>query len=532
MHLLQQLPVEILSRIISLIPKAAQGGPHGPPSCLTSKEEKRDLFNLCLVSRQLRDVAQPFLFRYLDISHSDDAEFLTKRDKRIETHLQTLIRFTKALYLSPDLGQHVRFISVETEIRPRMRDITALGPDIHTVLERAVSDLPLNNEEKKGWKNALKKCDISILLALVVHKAPNLRVVRLPIGHHILERFILLRKSDPSVLASLEQFHITLDDPDYSGYNIAKYDPLFRLPSLREINFDEGNLYGKNCPSTWKPGTLNTEELGFTHCHCDISGIKKLVNACKKVTAFTFQTFAVHADSFAERGPGPHEPNAGDIHAALLPHKETLGLLQLDFWREADLVGTVEGYHQFCTSRVKLPSLRDFPVLTTVEIQHALLPEHPQFSPGLERLHITDCNSSIRNMVANIANDCKNGRYPHFVYFRVSAFDITRPIKLPGQRIPQGQTPEQCFRSLAALFEGTSVDFQIVPYNRDLMLENYSDSEGDDFPFPPPFMDANGPDIPAMMAMMQQAMQNPALAAALFAPGGDSDNSWETDDED
>jgi hypothetical protein len=480
------------------------------------------------------------MFRYLEVSDHEDSY---PENGLVQTHIQLLMRFAIALCLNTELGTHVRYVEIDSFAKPGPRDTSVLGLDFHRVLGAALDELPLQTEERQSWRYALRQCDLSIPMALIAMKAPNLRVVRFNHGHGILERLSTLRESCPSLLSRLEQLHITLSDHSYTGYDIPKYTPLLTLPSLREFSFEDANLYGKDCPSTWKPGTLKTQEIDFAHCHCDASGVEKLVKACKKVTGFTFQTLASHDDSYNGRGRGPHEPNAAEIHAALLPHKETLSFLQLDFWRKATLLVSIEGYQRFCSSRVKLPSLRDFPVLEFVEIQHALLPEAPQFSPALKRLHITDCNSSIRDMVANLAADCKSGRYPNFTHFRVSSLDITRPIKLPGQLIPQGQTPEQCFRSLRAVFEGTSVDFQILPHSVGMMddgdvytSEDNSDSEYDhdgdlEDDFPHPFDGGNGPDIPALMMMMQQAMQNPALAASLLAHDGGSDHSWETEDE-
>ncbi|KAJ0416992.1 hypothetical protein BJY00DRAFT_316404 [Aspergillus carlsbadensis] len=488
MDYLQRLPTELLSRIVSLIPAGAWGGGDEPPTDLASSEERRALYNLSLVSRQLRDVAQPFMVRYLEVSDHKDPY---PDGGLVQNHIQLLMRFAIALCLNPELGKHVRIVEIDSFAKPGPRNTTALGPDFHTVLGAALDELPLPDQEGRAG-------------------------VRLTHGHGILERLSRLREPCPSILSRLEQLHITLSDHTETGYSIPKYTPLLTLPRLREFSFEDADLYGKSCPDAWKPGTLETQEISLSHCHCDASGVKKLIKACKKLTGFTFQTLSSHDDSFNARGRGPHEPNAAGIHAALLPHKETLEFLQLDL-------------------RVKLPSLRDFPLLEFVEIQHALLPEHPQFSPALKRLLITDCNSSIRNMVGNIAADCKNGLYPKFEGFRVSALDITRPIKLPGQRIPQGQTPEQCFRSLGAVFEGTSVNFQIIPHALDMMDDgaiSISDDDSEDdhdgdleAPFPNPFINAGDPDIPATMMMMQQAMNNPALAARLLALGGVSDDS-------
>jgi hypothetical protein len=117
-----------------------------------------------------------------------------------------------------------------------------------------------------------------------------------------------------------------------------------------------------------------------------------------------------------------------------------------------------------------------------------LLPEHPKFPPALKSLHITDANFSMRNMIANIAKDCKRGRYPSFESFRVTAFDKTRLILLSGQGISEYDTVESCFRCMRAAFEGTSVDFRVSHYEPDMIdpyLNDYWESDSDDDgPFP------------------------------------------------
>lgn len=57
------------------------------------------LCNVCLVSRQFREVAQPLLFREL-------------YDDGMAGDLTPSIPFTKAIYRRPDLGKHVHQITI------------------------------------------------------------------------------------------------------------------------------------------------------------------------------------------------------------------------------------------------------------------------------------------------------------------------------------------------------------------------------------------------------------------------------------
>lgn len=127
--------------------------------------------------------------------------------------------------------------------------------------------------------------------------------------------------------------------------------------------------------------------------------------------------------------------------------------------------------------------------------------------------------------------------------------DVTLPIKLPGQRVPQGKTPYECFLELQGFFKGTKVDFQICPYEmpdfdeEDSDVEDgFDDLDDDDgyiaggFPGsgrgPVPGLD----EMPGLFDMiMQRALQDPDFAhlrpRAEGATGHVSDHSWETDEE-
>jgi hypothetical protein len=149
-------------------------------------------------------------------------------------------------------------------------------------------------------------------------------------------------------------------------------------------------------------------------------------------------------------------------------------------------------------------------------------------------------------LTQNIAADCKNGLYPKLTHIKVFAIDITQPIKLPGQRIPEGKTPEQCFLALKDMFKGTNVNFRILPYELpdfddydDLDLEYDEDLGFEEDYLEPGFEEhqpgtgpGSGPIPPRLLdLLMQRAMMDPEFAHLRPDEGSDGD-SWETDDDD
>jgi hypothetical protein len=464
------------------------------------RDPNEDLSKVCRVSRKFRDIAQPLLFR-----HFEDDDLLGGLTKTIA--------FTKALYLRPDLGKFVQDVSI-VPIPLGPQDSEPITKEEITIFEAAIKDLQLGDQESI-WITAMKSSELSVLSALLVNKTPNLRQLHLPGGQFLPKTFTPLFGRDPSFLCNLERFWIECED-EFEGYNIADYERFLTFPKLTFLTFERGDLTGARFPSTWTEGSLSTEEVAFHLCHIDADAIQKFARACKTLKSFIYQNFTLNSEE--ARGPSPGAPaefNATQIQEALLLHKDTLENFHLEFSRDPWDIENVQGY---LDTRVKIGSFGDFRALETIIIPHALLPQHPQFPHSLKKLQITDCNSSIRNMVQNIAKDCKNGLYPRFTDCRVLAIDITAPIKLPGQRVPPGKTPEQCFRGLQELFNQTTVDFQISPYKMpdldefdDLGLDE--DDDDSEFQLPPRLGGSNGPMPQALLDMfMQRAMQDPDFA--------------------
>ncbi|KAJ5192497.1 hypothetical protein N7449_008639 [Penicillium cf. viridicatum] len=485
------------------------------------------LRNVCLVSRQFREVAQPLLFREL-------------YDDGMAGDLTPSIPFTKTIYRRPDLGKHVyQIIILPLSFHPGGPD--SLAAEDSEFFKGIIKDLQLADEEET-WISAMNKCDISIFVALLANKAPNIRGLHLPVRKFSIQPFIQLFHRNPEFLSNLESVWIESDD-ELSGFDIASYEKFLTLPKVTLSTFEYGDLFDTSFPSTWLPGTLETQELAFHHCHIDAGALKKLMQACKKLKTFTYNNFSLDPnDRRIMRAGTVPEFNAKEAHEAALLHKDTLELFHLEYAMELPDVDDIE---QLVSSHVKVGSFRDFSVLETILIPHASLPPHPQFPSSLETLHITDCNSSIRELTGNIATDCKNGLYPKLTNVKVFAIDITQPIKLPGQRVPEGKTPEQCFLALKEMFKGTNVNFQILPYELPDFddygdLDDYDEDLGyeEDFIEPgfeefPPGADPDMGSIPPRILdlLMQRAMMDPEFAH-LRADEDSDDDSWETEDSD
>ncbi|KAL2864386.1 F-box protein [Aspergillus lucknowensis] len=549
---LQALPTELLDRIFSLVAKiggSLDGGTFAG---------KDDLARLCLVCRQFRHVAQPLLFRYFD-------------GEDLEANITALMCFTRAICRRPQLGEYVRFLSVDDRSDTGRTQLPEIGPDERAALEDTIRTLRLHDPDVDGerrevyppeedWFAWLEQGDLAIVLPMLLLKTPKLRKLRLPHETFLQGNISILLGGANNFLSDLDEIWVTCDDRSEVGYDIGSYCTAVNRDKMKGPTFEYGDLRGNQWPVAWAPGTLAVDELSFTQCYIDAEGVRKLVGACKKLKSFIYQNFTLNEEESRHgwESPTGREPefNPIDLHAVLTPHKETLEHIHLDYDRQPWIHETPEAYQEYCDRQAKMPSLRDFAALESLIIQHSLLPEHPQFPTSIQKLRINDCDSSIRDMVANIATDAKNGHYPHLTEIKVLTVDVTKPIKLRGQRIPPGMTPKDGFFSLRALFEGTKVDFQILPHEADVYAplppygnphrgredDNESDEYDDDFDglygydgyldiddpygYDIPLSDLLGPFGPAL----RRAMQGPMLED-IEDDEDDDDRSWVTEDE-
>ncbi|GKZ22329.1 hypothetical protein AbraIFM66951_007962 [Aspergillus brasiliensis] len=429
-------------------------------------EEMIDLYNLCLVCRLFRELAQPLLYETVDLSG-------------FPGDLWNLISITRTVLRRPSLGVHIRSLSVLPDHDHHIfgRSPPPLTADDRKLFTSAIRGLRLAKEHERDWLRIFKQdFDYSQMIVLLVKNAPNLRMLTVAGGYFAMEPLRQVWQRHPAVLSKLEDLWLEGDEL-LKGYPFLFYEEMISRLQLRSIKIEEAHLTDDPDPLCWAPQSLTISRIGLHLCHIDAPSLTKLLRACRTVTHFDYDNFT--ADP-AER---PHnlrpvrEATAPELCAALLPHKDTLEYVSMTFNREPQERENIEAY---VARQAKIGSLRDFPVLRRLTIQQAFLPPEPQFPPTLEELTIEDCNVSVRELAQYLATEHRQGRLPALKTVKMLAVDVTDPIKLPGQEIPFGQTPEQCFRSIRDLFKDTSVDFDICPH--DLCPQNVADeSDLDDY---------------------------------------------------
>ncbi|KAB8279601.1 hypothetical protein BDV30DRAFT_232743 [Aspergillus minisclerotigenes] len=463
---LQDLPIELLSHCLSFIKS------RNLTRILSVKSLNRDgmlsitpqirynLMNVSLVSRKFRDLAQPLLFR--DFEENGD--------------LDRLIRFLRAVIVRPQLGKYVHVVTMN----PKGRGSTeAFGEDLpkqdSDLFTDTAQELGLGDEEE-AWLRGINEVDASSLLALLLTKTPNLRLLYFPGNTFSVGLLDTLVARDPSFLSNLEELHVT-SDKERPNYCIAALDNTLTLSRLKIVVSQLGVLMTNDILSSWAPNTLPLERLYLLQSHVEYNSLKKLIQACKKLTHFTFVDCTTNRDYLRDWW---REFDEADLHEALLPHQEYLEELGIDYFDKPFLRGPIESSAEFSEGR--LPSLRDFTVLKYLIIPFSVLSSHPEFPPSLKRLKITHCDTSIWNITYCIATDCKKGRYPDLEQVKLESSDINHRIELEGQKIPEGQTPEQYFWNLRNLFKDTNVDYQILsPLDPRIHVDDDSEEE-DDFP--------------------------------------------------
>ncbi|KAJ6007419.1 hypothetical protein N7540_011395 [Penicillium herquei] len=499
---IQDLPVELLTQILTFVGEPAEPNDYdlelGPDTF--GLLEIWDLIEACSVSRKFRAITQPLLFRVFEDDNLDD--------------LKKSISFANTLCLRPDLGKHVQMISMlplapiepGASLKPDEKDLVAI--------QKAIKKLRLGPNEAV-WQKTLALGDPSVFAAIITSMTPNLRSLTLAGGIIYTTPFSHLFLRDPSFLSKLTTVKIESNE-EFGGYNIAYYEELLTRPKLAKVLFQYGDLWEEKFPKSWKHGSLNIEDLEFGHCRVDGSSIQMLMKACKKLKYFTFSSLTFDPRKARDPSPIPDSQfNAPQVLEATVLHKESLEHFQVEFERFPwDLENPVE----YVSSCVKFGSFRPFKVLKTITVPHAYLPDHPQFPASVKELNITDCNTSVRTMAANIANDIKAGLYPNLISVKCHALDITVTVKLPDQSRPPGKSPADCFLEVQDLFIKTDVHFMICPYRgkrvpgfEEPTLDHVEDEDEygylGDGPIP------NLTEMPSLFHMvMERALQDPDFA--------------------
>lgn len=459
---LLDLPKEILSQCVSYLVPLGEMDDYEDEA--DEQMDEMDLSNLCLVSRKLRNIAQPLLF-----SNFED----------LDTHgdLRRLMAFTKVIISHPELAEHVQSISltplVLNPLEPFDRKLPAEDLKLFT---KAMRDLQVPSDQENAWLFDLEFRNLSFILALLLSKTPNLRNLTLPGAFVMLKATDYLFTRNPSCLPNLNRLRIEGHPEVAFSFGIHMYEKFCSQLPVKTLEVQNGMLTERAFPASWTPDSLSVEDICLTFCDIDRKSITKLLQACKSVKSFVWTNWSEDLqlqDCLSEK---TMDFDGNHLHAMLLPHKSTLKNLQLlfgDLW-DHDQNGVY-------LERAKFPSFRDFTALDTLYISHRLLPPNPEFPPSLEKIIVGDCSKSIREWTRKFAADCHNGCYPSLRCILVLAMDLSQPVMLPGQIVPVGEQPVDAYSNLQNLFKGTTVDFRIMPYNVEEMLGDHELDDYDDY---------------------------------------------------
>ncbi|BCR99640.1 uncharacterized protein AKAW2_41323S [Aspergillus luchuensis] len=464
-------------------------------------QEIIDLYNLCRVCHLFRGLAQPLLFEHVDLSG-------------FPGDLRNLVSITRAVLRRPSLGEHIRSLSVLPDHNHHVfhKSPQPLTANDRKLFTSSIRDLRLDKEDERDWMTVLKEeeFDYSLMVVLLILKAPNLRMLTLAGGYFAMKPLEQAWKRHPAILSKLEDLWFEGDDL-LKGYPLAIYEEMISRLQLRSIDIEEAHLSDDLFPACWTPQSLTMSRIGLHLCHIDAPSVTKLLRACRTVTSFTYDNFTTDPEDQPHNLRPVREPTAPELSAALLPHKDTLEGLTMTWNREP---WERENIQDYVARQAKIGPLGDFSVLRRLTVQQAFLPPQPQFPPTLEKLIVEDCNISVRGLAEQLAQERRQGRLPALKSVKMLAVDITDPVKLPGQQIPFGQTPEQCCTSIKDMFKDTSVDFDILPYPDcpqniagDSDLDDYSDDDPYDMTDEYGLLGLREGGNSIFQAMLMQAMQ-------------------------
>ncbi|KAL5364471.1 hypothetical protein BJX96DRAFT_157403 [Aspergillus floccosus] len=237
---------------------------------------EKDLSNLCLVSRKLRDIAQPLLFSKFE-------------DLDAYGGLRRLMAFTKVIISHPELAEHVQSISL----------------------------MPL--------------------LALLLSKTPKLRDLSLPGALVIPNTTDYLFTRNPSCLPNLNRLCIEGHPELVFSFGVHMYEKFCSRSPVKPLVVRSGMLTERTFPASWTPNSLSLEKICLSFCDIDRKSITKFLQASNSVKSFVWTNWSEDLELQDSLSQKTMDFDGKDLHAMLLPHKSMLTDLQLQFGKLWDI---------------------------------------------------------------------------------------------------------------------------------------------------------------------------------------------------
>lgn len=382
---LETLPTETLLDIIS---------------CLRGPRDVRTLLNLCLTSKRLWMITQPFLYNvFYKYVFDHNNGIYVKRASRI----CPLLAFARTLALRPDLGGQVFRLCINANHDPS----DSVGEWSAAVRNETIAVLNSVIHQKRipcrlDYVTAINGARMNPLIVVIAALAPNLENLDLVSGREGLRglRPLYLPGPDgrPAYLSRLKSLHIK-DKLKMRHPTMPEVVDLMCLPSLKEFSlaFCEGN--GSGCPFfELPPGSFKFSELHLIRASLDATRLTNIMRACENLEVLAYET-TVPWD--ARRRVSCQFP-APALLPCLEPQRQNLKSLRVDL----DVANpiAIEKWHR-CP---QYGSFRAFENLKHLEVEQGILHDFGNLPPNIETVTVLACDYPVYDMMAGLAEYCKN----------------------------------------------------------------------------------------------------------------------------
>ncbi|KAF2872525.1 hypothetical protein BDV95DRAFT_593881 [Massariosphaeria phaeospora] len=194
------------------------------------------LYNLCLASRILRDIAQPILFSHLEIfkieiENKPDAIHCTDE----HAFKRQLVLFLRTVIERPDLATRVLTVNLLFGHKLTNRLNEFLQPDEDRVFSEAAAKSVL---DASAWNTQFPSRGLLPLLALLFRRLRNLQNVVLQTIDDVYDPTVSLPVTDDlqQLLPSIKKLHL-VGSPERPT-EIIEWLPFLALDTLRTLHID------------------------------------------------------------------------------------------------------------------------------------------------------------------------------------------------------------------------------------------------------------------------------------------------------
>lgn len=338
-----------------------------------------DWRDTCLASRQLRDISEVLLYRDVDLSASRKEEGLDAETGRLRQFLCTIVR-------RPDLGRHVRTLTVDAGAMSELCDIHSFrsvsekgegeGEGEAALLDHASQEsendllLLLSITKRLGLSPKLLQTPSTSLPALVLvafHHLPRLQSFHCPKPSCISSGLCaaiagIIPGPLPIALQSLEELDISyprrMSRKNWCPSEVVT--PILTLPKLKTCRLYDVEGY---LPATWQKRINGSaiQNLELIHSHIDSSLLQSLILTARKLETFKYTDIGESHYQVPEQ----HILQCSVLQSALHAHASTLTSLEI---RASGNRNGIRVNGNGC-----IGSLREFPVLRHIKLYAEVL---------------------------------------------------------------------------------------------------------------------------------------------------------------